>query len=83
MFNLVGQVEALCVELMKAAFRCNYADDLLTVSMLGNMTVHYALTQLGDAIISAPLPVGRYTSNRIDGLCAVSSSSMSHSIRRR
>src|SRR5258708_23599370 len=33
----IDEVEALCVELLKQAFRCNYADHRLMGSMLGNM----------------------------------------------
>ena len=35
----IDEVEALCVELLKVAFRCSYADQRLMDSMLGNMTV--------------------------------------------
>ena len=50
----IDEVEALCVELLKLAFRCNYADHRLMGSMLGNMAVYHALTQPGDVIMSAP-----------------------------
>ncbi len=63
----IDEVEALCVELLKTAFRCNYADHRLMGSMLGNMTVYHALTQPGDAIMSAPQPFGGHSSNRQDG----------------
>jgi glycine hydroxymethyltransferase len=63
----IDEVEALCVELLKTAFRCNYADHRLMGSMLGNMTVYHALSQPGDVIMSAPQPFGGHSSNRSDG----------------
>ena len=63
----IDEVEALCVELLKVAFRCNYADHRLMGSMLGNMAVYHALAQPGDAIMSAPQPFGGHSSNRHDG----------------
>src|SRR5512145_2648370 len=63
----IDEVEALCVELLKVAFRCKYADHRLMGSMLGNMTVYHALTQPGDAIMSAAQPFGGHSSNRKDG----------------
>jgi len=57
----IDEVEALCVELLKVAFRCNYADHRLMGSMLGNMTVYHALTQPGDVIMSAPHPFAIYS----------------------
>ncbi|MEJ2600663.1 MAG: serine hydroxymethyltransferase [Anaerolineales bacterium] len=63
----IDEVEALCVELLKTAFRCKYADHRLMGSMLGNMTVYHALTEPGDVIMSAPQPVGGHSSNRSDG----------------
>ena len=63
----IDEVEALCVELLKVAFRCNYADHRLMGSMLGNMAVYHALTQPGDLIMSAPQPFGGHSSNRYDG----------------
>jgi glycine hydroxymethyltransferase len=63
----IDEVEALCVELLKVAFRCNYADHRLMGSMLGNMTVYHALTDPGDVIMSAPQPFGGHSSNRSDG----------------
>ena len=35
----IDEVESLCVELLKKAFRCNYADHRLMGSMLGNLTI--------------------------------------------
>ena len=63
----IDEVEALCVELLKLAFRCNYADHRLMGSMLGNMAVYHALVQPGDVIMSAPQPSGGHSSNRYDG----------------
>jgi len=63
----IDEVEALCVELLKTAFRCNYADHRLMGSMLGNLTVYHALTHPGDVIMSAPQPFGGHSSNRHDG----------------
>ena len=63
----IDEVVSLCVELLKTAFRCNYADHRLMGSMLGNMTVYHALTQPGDVIMSAPQPFGGHSSNRYDG----------------
>ncbi len=63
----IDEVESLCVELLKVAFRCNYADHRLMGSMLGNMTVYHALASPGDIIMSAPQPFGGHSSNRHDG----------------
>ncbi len=63
----IDEVESLCVELLKLAFQCNYADHRLMGSMLGNMAVYHALTQSGDVIMSASQPFGGHSSNRYDG----------------
>jgi len=63
----IDEVEALCVELLKKAFRCNYADHRLMGSMLGNMAVYHALVQPGDRVMTAAQPFGGHSSNRIDG----------------
>lgn len=63
----IDEVESLCVELLKQAFRCNYADHRLMGSMLGNMAVYQALTQPGDTIMSVAQPFGGHSSNRPDG----------------
>ncbi len=63
----IDEVESLCVELLKTAFGCNYADHRLMGSMLGNMAVYHALAQPGDVIMSAPQPFGGHSSNRHDG----------------
>lgn len=63
----IDEVESLCVELLKKAFRCNYADHRLMGSMIGNMTVYHALTQPGDRVMTAAQPFGGHSSNRYDG----------------
>jgi glycine hydroxymethyltransferase len=63
----IDEVEALCVELLKQAFRCRYADHRLMGSMLGNMAVYYALTEPGDVIMTVAQPFGGHSSNRADG----------------
>lgn len=63
----IDEVEALCVELLKKAFRCNYADHRLMGSMIGNLTVYHALTQPGDRVMTAAQPFGGHSSNRHDG----------------
>jgi glycine hydroxymethyltransferase len=60
----IDEVESLCVELLKRAFRCNYADHRLMGSMLGNMTVFHAMTRPGDTIMAAPQPYGGHFGNR-------------------
>ncbi|KAB2867523.1 MAG: aminotransferase class I/II-fold pyridoxal phosphate-dependent enzyme [Anaerolineae bacterium] len=63
----IDEVESLCVELLKKAFRCNYADHRLMGSMLGNMAVYHALVQPGDRVMTASQPFGGHSSNRLDG----------------
>ncbi|MBI5931321.1 MAG: serine hydroxymethyltransferase [Chloroflexi bacterium] len=63
----IDEVESLCVELLKKAFRCNYADHRLMGSMLGNMAVYHALTNPGDRVMTASQPFGGHSSNRPDG----------------
>ncbi len=63
----IDQVESLCVELLKKAFRCNYADHRLMGSMLGNLTVYHALVKPGDRVMTASQPFGGHSSNRPDG----------------
>lgn len=63
----IDEVESLCVELLKVAFRCKYADHRLMGSMLGNMAVYHTLTEPGDVVMSAPQPFGGHSSNRVDG----------------
>jgi glycine hydroxymethyltransferase len=63
----IDEVEALCVELLKQAFHCRYADHRLMGAMLGNMAVYYALAEPGDVIMSVAQPYGGHSSNRADG----------------
>jgi len=63
----IDEVEALCVELLKKAFRCNYADHRLMGSMLGNLAVYHALVEPGDRVMTASQPFGGHSSNRLDG----------------
>src|SRR6266581_8115930 len=63
----IDEVEALCVELLKRYFRCNYADHRLCASMIGNAVVYTALSEPGDIVMSAAQPLGGHSSNRIDG----------------
>jgi len=67
----IDEIEALCVELLKAVFRTRYADHRLVASMIGNMAVYAALTQPGDSIMSLTQPVGGHSSNRTDGPAGV------------
>jgi glycine hydroxymethyltransferase len=63
----IDELEALCVELLKRYFRCNYADHRLCASMTGNAVVYTALSEPGDIVMSAAQPVGGHSSNRPDG----------------
>jgi glycine hydroxymethyltransferase len=63
----IDEVESLCVELLKQAFNCSYADHRLMGSMLGNLTVYHALSKPGARIMSASQPFGGHSSNRPDG----------------
>src|SRR5215471_8901781 len=63
----IDELEALCVELLKRYFRCNYADHRLCASMIGNAVVYTALTEPGDVIMSIAQPFGGHSSNRPDG----------------
>src|SRR3989449_834960 len=67
----IDEIEALCVELLKKAFRARYADHRLVASMLGNMAVYTALTEPGDVIMSLTQPFGGHSSNRHDGPAGV------------
>src|SRR2546429_4573786 len=67
----IDEIEALCVELLKKAFRARYADHRLVASMIGNMAVYTALTEPGDVIMSLPQPFGGHSSNRSDGPAGV------------
>lgn len=63
----IDEVEALCVELMKQYWRCNYADHRMCASMIGNAVVYTALSKPGDIVMTAPQPTGGHSSNRDDG----------------
>jgi glycine hydroxymethyltransferase len=67
----IDEIEALCVELLKQAFRTQYADHRLVASMIGNLAVYSALTEPGDVIMSIAQPFGGHSSNRIDGPAGV------------
>lgn len=67
----IDEIEALCVELLKKAFRARYADHRLVASMIGNLAVYTALAQPGDVIMSIPQPLGGHSSNRYDGPAGV------------
>jgi glycine hydroxymethyltransferase len=67
----IDEIESLCVELLKQAFRARYADHRLVASMIGNLTVFTALTEPGDVIMSIAQPFGGHSSNRIDGPAGV------------
>src|SRR5579864_1273454 len=67
----IDEIEALCVELLKKAFRARYADHRLVASMIGNMAVYTALTNPGDVIMSIAQPFGGHSSNRVDGPAGV------------
>jgi glycine hydroxymethyltransferase len=67
----IDEIEALCIELLKKAFRSRYADHRLVASMIGNMAVYTALTEPGDIIMSIARPFGGHSSNRVDGPAGV------------
>jgi glycine hydroxymethyltransferase len=67
----IDEIEALCIELLKKAFRSRYADHRLVASMIGNMAVYTALTEPGDIIMSLTQPFGGHSSNRADGPAGV------------
>src|ERR1700694_937435 len=67
----IDEIEALCVELLKKAFRARYAEHRLVASMIGNMAVYTALTEPGDVIMSLTQPFGGHSSNRSDGPAGV------------
>jgi glycine hydroxymethyltransferase len=67
----IDEIEALCIELLKKAFRSRYADHRLVASMIGNMAVYTALTNPGDSIMSLTQPFGGHSSNRVDGPAGV------------
>jgi glycine hydroxymethyltransferase len=67
----IDEIESLCIELLKKAFRSRYADHRLVASMIGNMAVYTALTEPGDVIMSIAQPFGGHSSNRVDGPAGV------------
>lgn len=67
----IDEVESLCVELLKQAFHCQFADHRLVASMIGNLAAYTALTEPGDVIMSIPQPCGGHSSNRADGPAGV------------
>lgn len=67
----IDEIEALCVELLKQAFRTRYADHRLVAGMIGNLAVYTALTEPGDTIMSIAQPFGGHSSNRWDGPAGV------------
>ncbi|MGQ9598879.1 MAG: serine hydroxymethyltransferase [Anaerolineae bacterium] len=67
----IDEIEALCIELLKKAFRARYADHRLVAGMIGNMAVYTALTEPGDVIMSVAQPFGGHSSNRSDGPAGV------------
>src|ERR1051326_7205226 len=67
----IDEIEALCVELLKQAFRARYADHRLVASMIGNLAVYSAFTEPGDVIMSLTQPFGGHSSNRTDGPAGV------------
>ncbi len=67
----IDEIEALCIELLKKAFRSRYADHRLVASMIGNLAVYTALTEPGDIIMSLTQPFGGHSSNRVDGPAGV------------
>ncbi|HEX6542935.1 MAG TPA: serine hydroxymethyltransferase [Ktedonobacterales bacterium] len=67
----IDEIEALCIELLKKAFRARYADHRLVASMIGNMVVYASMTQPGDTIMTVAQPFGGHSSNRQDGPAGV------------
>jgi glycine hydroxymethyltransferase len=67
----IDEIEALCVELLKKAFRARFADHRLVASMIGNLAVYTSLTEPGDVIMSIAQPFGGHSSNRVDGPAGV------------
>jgi glycine hydroxymethyltransferase len=67
----IDEIEALCMELLKQAFKSRYAEHRLVASMIGNMVVYTALTEPGDVIMSVAQPFGGHSSNRPDGPAGV------------
>src|ERR1700730_5888826 len=67
----IDEIEALCVELLKKAFRARYADHRLVASMIGKLAVFTSVTEPGDDMRRPSQPFGGHSSNRIDGPAGV------------
>lgn len=67
----LDEIEALCTELLKKAFRARYADYRLLASTIGIMSVYTALTEPGDVIMSLDQPFGGHSSHRSNGPAGV------------
>jgi glycine hydroxymethyltransferase len=67
----IDEIEALCVELLKKAFRARYADHRLVAGMVGNLAVYAACCRPGDVIMSIPQPFGGHSSNLPQGPAGV------------
>lgn len=67
----IDEIEALCVELLKRAFRARYAEHRLVAGMVANLAVYTALAAPGETVMSLPQPVGGHSSNRTDGPAGV------------
>ncbi|WP_244131392.1 serine hydroxymethyltransferase [Burkholderia pseudomultivorans] len=65
--RFIDELESLCVELLKKAFRVRYADHRLMGGMAATLVAYTALTQPGDRVMTAPLQMGGDTSNRTNG----------------
>jgi glycine hydroxymethyltransferase len=63
----IDEIEALCIELLKRIYRCNFADHRLMGGMAGCVVAYTALTQPGDVILSVSPPMGGDSSSRSDG----------------
>ncbi len=64
---LIDEVESLCVELLKKAFRCKYADHRLMGGMAGVMAAYTALASPGDCVMTVPIMQGGDSSHRSNG----------------
>jgi glycine hydroxymethyltransferase len=64
---VIDEVESLCVELLKKAFRCHYADHRLMGGMAGVMAAYTALATPGDCVMTVPIMQGGDSSHRSNG----------------
>lgn len=64
---VIDEVESLCVELLKKAFRCSHADHRLMGGMAGVMAAYTALTAPGDCVMTVPIMQGGDSSHRSNG----------------